>query len=159
MCIWCQRHQTFRQILNCHQSVVKWERKKRERVFKGEGQWDNRGRGKDNWGLRRESIWFRYAQIWSWSNQKRERSPWPLPQSFPEYVEDRLPLLGGHVWAIIRVDTCALACTEMTKTKKIEILQAVNVVELSWASIVIIFSFKSLHLGFRALPWTSHGSI
>ena len=47
---------------------------------------------------------------------------------------------------------CRIACTEMTKTKKIEILQAVHVVELSWASIVIIFSFKSLHLGFRALP-------
>ena len=42
--------------------------------------------------------------------------------------------------------------TEMTKTNKIEILRAVHVVELSWASIVIIFSFKSLHLGFRALP-------
>ena len=45
-----------------------------------------------------------------------------------------------------------VACTEMTKTKKIESLRAVHVVELSWASIVIIFSFKSLHLGFRALP-------
>ena len=45
-----------------------------------------------------------------------------------------------------------IACTEMTKTKKIEILQAVHVVELSLASIVIIFSFKSLHLAFRALP-------
>ena len=30
--------------------------------------------------------------------------------------------------------------------------------ELSWASIVIIFSFKSLRLGCRALPWTFHGS-
>ena len=47
---------------------------------------------------------------------------------------------------------CPVACTEMTKNKKIEILRAVHVVELSWASIVIIFSFKSLHLGFRALP-------
>ena len=45
-----------------------------------------------------------------------------------------------------------VACTEMTKNKKIEILRAAHVVELSWASIVIIFSFKSLHLGFRALP-------
>ena len=41
----------------------------------------------------------------------------------------------------------------MTKTKKIEILRAVHVVELSWASIVIIFSFKSLHLAFRALKF------
>ena len=40
----------------------------------------------------------------------------------------------------------------MTKTIKIEILQAVHVVELSWASIVIIFSFESLRLGCRALP-------
>ena len=48
--------------------------------------------------------------------------------------------------------TNKLARTEMTKTKKIEILRAVHVVELSWASIVIIFSFKSLHLAFRALP-------
>ena len=47
---------------------------------------------------------------------------------------------------------CGLACSEMTKTKKIKILQAVHVVELSWASIVIIFSFKSLRLGCRALP-------
>ena len=56
---------------------------------------------------------------------------------------------------------CALACTEMTKTKKIGILRAVHIVELSWASIVIIFSFKnkSLHLAGRALPWTSHGSM
>ena len=48
--------------------------------------------------------------------------------------------------------TWLVACTEMTKTKKIEILRAVHVVELSWASIVIIFSFKSLHLAFHALP-------
>ena len=47
---------------------------------------------------------------------------------------------------------CVLACTEMTKNKKIEILRAVHVVELSWASIVIIFSFLSLDLGGRALP-------
>ena len=47
--------------------------------------------------------------------------------------------------------TRTLACTEMTKTKKIEILRAVYVVELSWASMVIIFSFKSLCLGCRAL--------
>ena len=47
---------------------------------------------------------------------------------------------------------CVIACTEMTKTKKIEILRAVYVVELSWASIIITFSFKRLHLGFRALP-------
>ena len=52
-----------------------------------------------------------------------------------------------------------LACTEMTKNKKIEILRAAHVVELSWASIVIIFSFLSLDLGGRALPWTSHRSI
>ena len=31
--------------------------------------------------------------------------------------------------------------------------------ELSWASIVIIFRFKSWRLGCRALPWTFHGSI
>ena len=45
-----------------------------------------------------------------------------------------------------------IACTEMTKNKKIEILRAAHVVELSWASIVIIFSFLSLDLGGRALP-------
>ena len=45
-----------------------------------------------------------------------------------------------------------LACTEMTRTKKIEILRAVHVVELSWAPIVIIFSLKNLHLGCRASP-------
>ena len=43
--------------------------------------------------------------------------------------------------------------------KKIKILRAVHVVELSWASIVLIFSFNILHLGCRAWPWTSHGSI
>merc|ERR1712105_670 len=37
-----------------------------------------------------------------------------------------------------------VACTEMTKSKKIKILRAVHVVELSWASIVIIFNFKKL---------------
>ena len=46
------------------------------------------------------------------------------------------------------------ACTEMTKTKKIEILRAVHVVVLSWASIVIIFSFKSLHLTLN-FPWVN----
>ena len=51
------------------------------------------------------------------------------------------------------------ACTEMTKRKKNEILRAVHVVVLSWASIVIIFSFKSLHPGSCALPRTSHGSM
>ena len=43
---------------------------------------------------------------------------------------------------------CILACTEITKTKKIEILRAVHVVKLSF----VIFSFKSFHFGFRALP-------
>ena len=57
-----------------------------------------------------------------------------------------------HVQKGIKCTDILLACTEMTKTKKIEILRAVHVVELSWASIVIIFSFKSLHLAFRALP-------
>ena len=47
----------------------------------------------------------------------------------------------------------------MTKSKEIQILRAVHIVELSWASIVTIFSFKSLHLPCRTLPWTFHGSI
>jgi len=43
--------------------------------------------------------------------------------------------------------------------KKIGILRAVHVVELSWASIVIILNLKCLYLGCRALPWTSHWSL
>ena len=45
------------------------------------------------------------------------------------------------VWTTLSSQISVLACTEITKTKKIEILQAVHVVELSWASVVIIFSF------------------
>ena len=67
-------------------------------------------------------------------------------------VEKYILTFYNKVQAVICYDNCPLACTEMTKTKKMEILQAVHVVELSWASIVIIFSFKSLHLAFRALP-------
>ena len=37
----------------------------------------------------------------------------------------------------------SVACTEMTKTKKNKNSTAVHVVELSWASVVIIFKFKS----------------
>ena len=52
--------------------------------------------------------------------------------------------LNVHGWTV--------ACTGMAKSIKIKILRAVHVVELSWASIVIIFSFDSLRLGCRALP-------
>ena len=51
-------------------------------------------------------------------------------------------------------DGWAVACTEMTKIKKIEILRAVHVVELSWATIVTFSGFKSLHLGCLALNFT-----
>ena len=53
----------------------------------------------------------------------------------------------------------SIACTEMTKSKKIKILWAVHVVELSWAPIVITFRFIRLRLGCRTLPWTSHRSV
>ena len=83
---------------------------------------------------------------------------------FPTEKNSYLPtsnarVLGHFVepWSGRTTTSCknkchTLACTEMTKTKKIEIFRAVHVVELSWASIVIIFSFRSLHLGCRVLP-------
>ena len=58
----------------------------------------------------------------------------------------------GNIIICILAGKLVIACTEINKTKKIEILRAVHVVELSWAFIVIIFSFKSLHLGCHALP-------
>ena len=66
--------------------------------------------------------------------------------------EESVRILSLDCSILLKRNRCTLACTEMTKTKKIDILRAVHVVELSWASIVIIFSFKSLHLAFRALP-------
>ena len=50
------------------------------------------------------------------------------------------------------VSGCILACTYMTKSNKIRILQVVLVVGLSWASNGINFGLKNLHLAVRALP-------
>ena len=62
-----------------------------------------------------------------------------------------LPLPESITWTV--------ACTEMTKSKKIKIVRAVYVVGLFWASIVIIFSFKSLRLSCCTLPCTYRWSI
>ena len=54
-------------LTNIESSSISGEvgKENRERVFKGEGQWDNRSRGEDNWGLGRRSIWFKHTQMWS----------------------------------------------------------------------------------------------